>query len=338
MEQNQLFEAIKIIAEQVIKNENIQRTVIAIVKSERKENGSIDVDFQGAIIEAFPMDSGSVYHIDDMVYILLPDGKISGSRLIMGLVSKSRTATVDINDYIEKNVITTGKNYFIEPLDYELTPSISKQEIKVDPSFGVHHNQGMSHIRLCSEITTKLTNPSNTFGLRVYIKYKGIDEPVKHEFNQFRMEGAIANLIGNKQSMTFDIEIGKTVEDAWGEYFCTSPITSNEYIIFKNTRLELLSDVINDIISDKRYEVSITSDKGTIFKDDEIGVVTLTCAVRGNQMNIDPEGTNLIYSWYLKSGESRVELTTTASQPNKFIIGIEDIDNVQHYECDVKFK
>lgn len=337
MKQQELLEAIKIIAEGVIEKQETQKIIVARIKSDRKENGAYDVEYQDIMLQAFALDSGSVFSINEQVYLLLPKGSLSDTILIMGLVSKTKTATTNIPDLIGDGVITTGHNYILAPTEPVLfIDENSTYPLTIDPLFNIHHNKGQSHLRLRANIYSNISQGIlPQFGIRLKIKYLNDASETVFEFSSLRMEGSIYHLEGSVQSRVFDIKIGEPIEYTKGELYLINA-QPGTLVKFENLGLELLNTLMNDIISNKQYDIFIESSRGTIFTDEETGETLLKCVVRGNNINIDPDGTLFNYKWFkILINNDGSQIKTEVASGQTLLVPVDSLEGVLHYECEV---
>ena len=169
---------------------------------------------------------------------------------------------------------------------------------------------------------------------------------MKFSYNQ--MYGFVYNLEDSLQQKIYDINIGKTVASVEGKLY-TNNIPAGGKVVFKKVAIEFINDILNDLINSTNYSIDIVSDKGTVFKDEQAEDVTLTCQVRGNNMNLDPYAKLFIYEWYEISynngkkirtliSNSNGKVSYDPSEPNKIRINTTSIEDINFFECDVYTK
>lgn len=90
----ELFEAIKLIAKNEIEKQTSTNTIIGIVQERVEASDAYKVNYQN--IEILASSLGGIYKTGDSVYVLLPNGTLSGVKFIVGKTN-DRTPTITAN-------------------------------------------------------------------------------------------------------------------------------------------------------------------------------------------------------------------------------------------------
>ena len=90
----ELFEAIKLIAKNEIEKQTSTNTIIGVVQERVEASGAYKINYQN--IEILASSLGGVYKTGDSVYVLLPNGTLSGVKFIVGKTN-DRTPTITTN-------------------------------------------------------------------------------------------------------------------------------------------------------------------------------------------------------------------------------------------------
>ena len=93
--ENQICEAIEIIAKNEVSNANFDKTIAAeIIEQYDLTKGQYKVKYQNSTFFAFSEDLNKIYPLNELVYILVPNNDFSKVKKIIGLVYNT---TLDIN-------------------------------------------------------------------------------------------------------------------------------------------------------------------------------------------------------------------------------------------------
>ena len=155
------------------------------------------------------------------------------------------------------------------------------------------------------------------------------------------MRGNIYNLNNYVQDIVFEIPTSLTPIEATGELYLTGlNVGANSYVKFSELSLELLSDVLTDIITNRRYTVSLISDSGTVFDEEATNNVKLICQVISEDgIEVDPFGLSFKYEWYsitFDNDGNKIKPALPIGTDRELIVNLGEQDiSIAYYECDV---
>lgn len=355
--EEQLFEAIKYIVDSEIEKIETQKFIKSQIVSGKQLDGSYYIDYQGLQLKAYPNSALSKYTQGEFVYVLLPTGNISDKKIIVSSTRNTEDKT-DLDNIeqefeeIRDSIVIVGENYITNGVGpIELNNSQKNYTLDINEKFAKHHNLGMTDIRISAIVSSTLDPlllPQN-FDYGIYFKITYTDNTIREmKFSYNQMYGFVYNLEDSLQQKIYEISIGKTVASIEGRLY-TNNIPAGGKVVFKKVAIEFINDVLNDLINSTNYSIDIVSDKGTIFKDDQVEDITLTCQVKGNNMNLDPYAKLFTYEWYEISysdgkkirtliSKSNGKVSYDSSEPNKIRINTTSIEDIKFFECDVYTK
>ena len=355
--EEQLFEAIKYIVNSEMEKTETQKFIKSQIVSGKQLDGSYYIEYQGLQMKAYPSSALSKYAQGEFVYVLLPTGNISDKKIIFSSTRNTEDKT-DLDNIeqefeeIRDSIVSIGENYVTNGVGpIELNSSRKNYTLDISDKFAKHHNSGATGVRISALVSSALdplTLPSD-FDYGIYFKITYTDNTIKEmKFSYNQMYGFVYNLEDSLQQKIYDINIGKTVASVEGKLY-TNNIPAGGKVVFKKVAIEFINDILNDLINSTNYSIDIVSDKGTVFKDEQAEDVTLTCQVRGNNMNLDPYAKLFIYEWYEISYNNGKKIRTLISnsngkvsydpnEPNKIRINTTSIEDINFFECDVYTK
>lgn len=345
MLQEDLLKAMEIIAEGLLKKQTFAKTIKGIIISEEvNEDGSYNIQYQDLKIKAFPRDTIVKYKKDEVVMINLPTGELSDKKYILGTTALRPDETPDydeiINDAIN-SVVTTGKNY-IEDSGLKTLNRNEKIQLSINPLFYKHYNQGQTDIRLRAKVTSNIDRLAigENFGYGYRIKITYTDKSIEvFDFGYLNMAGNIFQLAGIVQDKIFKIPTSKIPESAIAELYLENA-PAGSVVSFDEIRLELINEILSDIIADKRYDVTIMSEYGSVFAENENKTIPLICQISSfDGINVDPWGLSFDYYWYEISYDSQGNKIRPAepTHTGKMLeVNLGSLNSaVSFYECDV---
>lgn len=281
MDTQQLFDAIKVIADEAISEAGIDKTITASIISGPEANGAYLVEYFLEKLECFPL--GLVkYSPGDLVYVKILEGDFSKKKIIQGLTSMKTDA---LDDSLGSVVVGDGYNYLVSPRDHRLTTkthSIQVESRLVDRA----NEKDISHIRISSEIFSNFDKVMTgvDFGIRLYLnRQKG--GQVQLELNRANIFGNFQKLNGIKQSVIFEIADIQDFRSVKAEYFTND---NSGTISFLNSSVDLINSEFANAVIKKEYEITIEKD-GTNLK----------CRVFNEKLGeLDKEGKSFKYKWF----------------------------------------
>ncbi len=347
--QEQLFSAMEKIARSVTEQQSFSKTVKGIVISETVgSDGAYDIEYLGGQIKAYPQTTAMKYKAGEHVLILLPNGQLNEKKTILGTAENRPDHAPDLDSTIQDavdSIVTTGKNYIKTPKEtITLGKNGSSYPITIEEIFYRHYSSSQSHIRLRAQITSNFTPgslPSGfSYGIRITIQYED-KTTANFDFSYLNMEGNVYELNGNTQDLIFEIPTGSKPVLATGVLYINNPSSNpDDYVSFSNLRLELLSDILADIISSKRYSVKIYSDSGSVFDHEETKTIKLICQIISDSgIDVDPNGLSFDYEWYAISFDkdgNKIKPAEPTHTGREFLINLGELSTgTKFYECEV---
>ena len=350
--QDQLFEAIEIIAKKQLEKQSFSKIIKGnIISEEPNEDGSYNILYLDATIKAYPQNISLKYSKGETVFILLPNGQLNERKTIMGTTANrpDNAPSIDITEEDIKDildtVVATGRNYITAPKEtINLNKDLRTYPITIDPLFLKHYVRSQSHMRLRCRVESNFDRfnlPENfSYGAKIKIVYSNNTEKV-FDFSYLNMRGNVYNLNNYVQDIVFEIPTSLTPIEATGELYLTgSNVGANNYVKFSELSLELLSDVLTDIITNRRYTVSLISDSGTVFDEEATNNVKLICQVISEDgIEVDPFGLSFKYEWYsitFDNDGNKIKPAIPIGTDRELIVNLGEQDiSIAYYECDV---
>lgn len=346
--QNQLFQAMEIIAKKQMERQEFSKIIKGIVaSSETNQDGSYNIYYLDATIKAYPQNTALKYSEGETVLILLPNGNLNDKKMIMSTAANKVDSlpTIDeetIQDMVN-SIVTTGRNYIINPLvPITLNKTSLSYPITIDPVFLDHYVRNHSHIRIRSVITSSFNrlelSDDFEYGIKITIRYED-GSSQDFDFSYLNMAGNIYQLNGNVQDLVFEINGALKPIEAFGEVYLRGTF-GNGYVTFEKITLELLSDILADIITNKKYLVEVYSEAGTVFSETYTGIAKLVCRIIGdNGIDVDPYGVSFMYEWYEITFDTEGNKIKPANPFSRERVIEIDMNNnstgTKFYECDV---
>ncbi len=347
--QDQLFNAIEKIARSVTEQQSFSKIVKGIVVSETVgSDGAYDIEYLGGQIKAYPQTTAMKYKAGEPVLILLPNGQLNEKKTILGTAENRPDNAPDLEDALQDvadSIVTTGKNYITAPTEsIVLDGKKLSHPITVDTIFHKHYMQSHSHIRLRanieSDITPNAAPQGFSYGIEITIEYEDKTTHV-FDFGYLNMEGNVYELQGSAQDLIFEIPKRVKPIKTTGRLYMTNPSNnSSDFVKFSNLRMELLSDVLADIISAKRYQVRIYSEGGSVFDESATQPVKLICQIISDSgIDVDPLGMSFDYEWYLITFDNdgnKIKPAEPMAITRELTVSLASLSNGTHfYECSV---
>ena len=271
IETQELFDAIKLIARNEIQKNTSTTTVIGTVVERIEASDAYSVNYQN--IEILASSLGGIYKTGDSVYVMLPNGTLSGVKFIIGKAN-DRTPTITANSAgLSESTLAMIQDLVnsVNDLsaDNKLTPS-EKQSLKTQ----------WEQIKASHDEVLGLTKSYPDIDLTDLEKYyKDLDDFLTVIFENMgttsSIDGtALQTVVSNYLSMDGAIRI-KVQEALRGEITYKADIVSTAGTSFKNgvidTKLQVIimrgKSIINDDIPDEKITWFKMNLDGTIMPE-----------------------------------------------------------------------
>lgn len=319
-----ILNAIDVIVDRALETASFDKTVRAfIVECVDQSIGKYKVKYQDSVYYATTENTSSKLSKGAEVYLLVPEGKFSNDKKILGTVKALGT---DYANTIEKDegFELIGTNTFLNHKQAELCSykdeekvlyrknDESKRDIEVNEEALQEYITQASHILLSAEIQTKLPQEQQNYGnYGIRINFTVLDDATKTELSKDCIMD-IDNFLGqpykysnfSKQLLAFEIN---------GKNF----VSLNEITVFTKDFPHKADDKPNDIfIKDIQlvaavplneaalddYYLSLITPKGTFFTTKHLDTdsIVLETEVKAKGKVIDKNSHSLQFYWFIE--------------------------------------
>lgn len=318
--QESLLNAVDTLAQSSVKSARITETIECIILSVEDAGLNLyNVEYKGNTFEAFAPVS-SIYNIGDIVYVLVPEGDFSKTKVIIGAISPTTQNIID--ETLTSDNIEISEN-LLDSIDgeYQLCTqnNNSSQTIAVNDlikNINLYIDDDFRNYSLTAKIKTSILieqQSNGNYGLRLYIPIlrdpgtgdsESDNRTAQEDYKIINLD-ALNTIQGNPyrlteqsyQKVNFTIPEGTKLDtkitetrfphlDIFVEGFVQNPDITDNDIFIKNISLKAV-----DILTDEQkegYYLTLVSDTGNFFLQNspEVKVITPVLKVKGKTTKV----------------------------------------------------
>ena len=303
--QENIFEAMSIIADKKISEVKFDKTIECLVVSEAKaDKGIYRVRYQDTEFDAYSNTNTVKYRKNTNVYVLVPQGDFSNRKSIIGKKEDRGEGFIDVTDAIDRIEVLEDNNYVEENPSEHFNVCLRGERLVKIKKFKydnfIKDYQNKQFLLIGANIVSNITNKLINFGIYLDVVYEDQSEK-RYKMDLSDMTGNPYKLEGGYQYKIFPLTLLK-IKEVKGLYLFVEEVgeTLSEplenCITFKGVEVYFAKP--KEIESLDTFTGELKAERGTVFKN---GIknpeekLTLEMVVKKSGRKFTP---NAVYKWF----------------------------------------